>query len=138
MTFRPYSKEQSVGFRAKDILYKCSNGSEVTESQIKTKLSRAYKTTAFSPLCECCGTEPATEHDHTISKARCKVLHKTELIWDSHNWSDSCRSCHGQFESYKSGECNQHLNYMKRIMFMKEHDIEGFKKRLIYIQDKLF
>ena len=135
MTFTPYSKEQSIN-RTKGILHKCSDGTELSQIQINRKLSNAYKSTPFSPVCQCCGSEPATEHDHTIAKARCKVLYKTELIWDSRNWSDSCRTCHMQFEQYKSGEFAQHLNIIERMVFLREHDFEGFKKRLPYIEDE--
>ena len=130
MTFKPYSKEQSVGVKSKGIMYKCSDGTKLSEAQIKTRTSKEYKHTPFSEICQCCGSEKATEHDHTISKARCKTLHKTELTWDSNNWSDSCRTCHGQWESYKSGEFADHLNFIERMKFIKTNDLEGFNKRM--------
>lgn len=136
MAFRPYTKEQSINRTVKGILYKCSDGTEVTEAQIKSKLSNAYRSTTFSRVCQCCGSEPARDHDHTLAKARCKVLHKTELIWFYANWSDSCRTCHEQWESLKSGEFTHHLNLIERMTFLREHDFEGFKKRLLYIEDE--
>ena len=86
-------------------------------------------------MCQCCQQEIAVDHDHTISQARCKTLHKTELIWDSDNWSSSCRECHKEWESYKSGRFEEHKNVIQRMLFVKEHDPEGFRKRYAHLSN---
>jgi len=118
------------------ILYSGSDGKKYSERQIGDRLRKAYEQTRFRRICECCGVSPADEHDHTISKKRCKQLHKTELIWDSGNWSDSCRKCHKIYESYKSGLFQTHKNVIERMLFIKKHDLEGFRLRLNYITDQ--
>jgi hypothetical protein len=69
------------------------------------------------------------DHDHTISKQRCKELGKTELVWDSSNIEYSSRKAHMEWEGYKSGEFCKHKNLARRMAFLKEHDYESFIKR---------
>lgn len=110
-----------------------SDGSWIDTKNIRIKLKTAYRAQEREdPVvsCECCGISPADDHDHTISQARCKQLKKAELIWDKENWSRSCRKCHMDWESYKSGRFRQHRNYIQRMWFMREHDPEGYRKRL--------
>ena len=75
------------------------------------------------------GINPAIEIDHTIAKARCKQLGKTELIWDRDNTSDSCRECHEEWERYANGAFEDHKNVVVRMKFMKIHDPERYEKR---------
>lgn len=115
--------------------YYCSDGSRVTESQIKNRLKKLG--TAYGVcMCACCGKNISQDNDHTIAKARCKQLRKTELIWDVNNIETSCRSCHEQWESYKSGEFVRHANFEKRMDYMKIHDPEGWQKRMNAINEK--
>lgn len=119
------------------IKYHCSNGDRVSQQTINGRLSRQYnksKDLSYT-WCQGCKHNHAIEHDHTISQARCKVLHKTELIWDPENWSYSCRTCHGEWESYKSGTFEEHKNVIKRMLFVKEHDPEGFMKRYLCLSN---
>lgn len=112
-----------------------SDGSEYTQSMIEARLRQAYLESNDKGICECCHREQGVDHDHTIAKARCKEIGKTELIWNSDNWSWSCRDCHGQWESYKSGEFQKHHNVITRMRFMKKHDLEKFQSRMNYITD---
>lgn len=117
--------------------YYTSNGDSYTESSIRNKLSEAYSIDVHEApyLCQCCNKVPWVHHDHTIAKARCKVLHKTELIWDPDNWSYSCQKCHNEWESYKSGEFVKHENLLDRMVFLQKHDEEGYIKRSFYIEE---
>lgn len=88
------------------------------------------------PQCGGCGDEP-NDFDHTIAKARCKELHKTELIWSTLNQEFSCRLCHRQWEAYKSGDWINHRNVERRLAFLKEHDPEGYQKRIEFTKASL-
>lgn len=103
------------------------------QSTINAKLSKAYKekhSGAGIVLCECCGIERATDNDHSIAQRRCKEIGKVELIWDAENFVSSCRKCHMEWESYKSGEFRKHLNYDKRMNYLFNHDKQSYMKRL--------
>jgi hypothetical protein len=114
-------------------LYYCSNGERISEATIKARYSRALQakhagTSVF--VCAACGQRRAEHNDHTIAKARCKVIHKTELIYDPDNFEDSCSICHSQWENFKSGDWINHNNMEKRLRFLKEHDPEGYRIRI--------
>lgn len=114
--------------------YTTSTGAKVTQATIRKNLTATYKGMLVKYICEACGSSKAVDHDHTISQKRCKELHKTELIWDEANMSFSCRTCHMEYESYKSGKFSYHANCEKRMLYIYEHDTEGFQKRLLYIE----
>ncbi len=110
----------------------CSNGERVSEATIQRRYSQSLKEKheyQRTKICECCGKRQAMHNDHTIAKARCKVIHKTELIWNPNNYVDSCEICHKEWESFKSGEWVFHLNSGERLRFLKEHDPEGYQVR---------
>lgn len=120
------------------IKYECSDGTRVSQATIDARLRKAYaKHEYFSQACQCCHESRWEAHDHTISQKTCKeVLHKAELVWDHNNWSYSCHECHQEWESYKSGAFQHHANVVRRMLFVKEHDPEGYQKRLAYITDE--
>ena len=155
--FRPYSKEEQLGKKKTSNVkvashstkivkkknkkaaprYRSSDGKTYSQKQIDNRKNKEY---AKNPkpsdsVCECCGEKRAEHHDHTISQRTCKILHKTELIWFEGNWSLSCGKCHHDYESYKSGEFQNHNNVVERMLFIKMHDKEGFRKRLNYINN---
>ena len=110
--------------------FECSNGEKINQGQINDRLHTAYRLHKPADLlCQCCGELLADDHDHTISQARCKNLHKTQLIWDYNNWSYSCRTCHMEWESYAGGDFEDHKNVVERMLYIKKHDPEGFQKR---------
>lgn len=115
--------------------YKCSDGTRVTQSQIQTRLSNVYKIMEIQHNCTAYPNLQANDHDHTISQARCKQLHKTELIWDINNIEFSSRLAHNEWESYKSGEFEEHENCYSRMIFTKKHDQERFEKRMQNLSD---
>ena len=112
-----------------------SNGLTVTQNQIETKLKKTYQNMPLLWTCECCGEQRAQDHDHTISRARCKSIGKTELIWDENNVSQSCRECHRDWESYRNGRFEDHQNVKKRMLYVKRHDLENFEKRMQHLNN---
>lgn len=112
-------------------MYYCSDGSRVSEATIKRRYSESLKTKhQYLPVhCEGCSKELAAHNDHTIAKARCKVIHKTELIWNHGNYVSSCPKCHREWEDFKSGDWVYHDNVTERLDFLKKHDPEGFTVR---------
>jgi hypothetical protein len=113
---------------------KCSDGTWVTKQQIRNNYGKArkerYEGVLIAPMCEGCGKEKGSDNDHTIAQARCKVIHKTELIWHFGNFVWSCRTCHRQWENFKSGEWVHHNNVEQRLRFLKENDPEGYIIRI--------
>ncbi len=111
----------------------CSDGTRVSQATIDHRLSESYHEKYWNVtaiICECCGLRMSTASDHTIAKARCKTLHKTELIWNPDCYVRSCDICHKEWEGFKSGEWTIHLNVEQRLIFLKEHDPEGFNIRI--------
>lgn len=113
-------------------LYTTSDGRRINQRQINNRRKWFYdKDRANVPgLCAGCGQRPPVDHDHTISQAKCKQLHKTELIFDPKNWVYSCRDCHRQWEAYKSGQWLQHDNAAARLLYLKEHDPQAYNSRI--------
>jgi len=114
-------------------MFICTDGTRVSESGIKARYSKALKEKHGgqpASVCEGCGQEQCVHNDHTIAKARCKVIHKTELIWHHGNFVSSCERCHKQWENFKSGEWLNHLNVVHRLLFLKTHDPEGYNTRV--------
>lgn len=113
---------------------KCSDGTLVSPSQINKRYfesrKKKYSGITFTPICEGCNKDRSVDNDHTIAQARCKVIHKTELIWHPLNYVRSCRKCHMEWENFKSGEWIHHLNVRERLAFLKEHDPDGFNVRI--------
>lgn len=87
--------------------------------------------------CEACGQQ-GNDPDHTVSRQRCKELHKAELIYQPDNFPWSCRTCHRQWESYKSGLYLFHSNVVQRMQYLYEHDLEGFVARweTVYLDEQ--
>ena len=115
------------------IMYYCSDGTRVNQATIDRKYSEAlrrkYADMIGIPPCEACGKQ-SHDSDHTIARARCKELHKTELIWDPDNFPRSCRSCHSSWEDVKGLKWVDHANVLQRLLYLKKHDPEGYNYRM--------
>lgn len=101
-----------------------------TQSQIDTRLSKAYKEHyLFEPsgCCEGCG-ESATCTAHIIPKAVCKTLGLTSLIWTPKNWFRSCYKCNSIAENVSSTAILGLLNYNTIKEVIREYDPERFTK----------
>lgn len=116
--------------------YYTSTGEKLSDGAINSRWRKEVKGMMVKYRCEACGKNETNDPDHTISRATCKTLHKTELIWDEKNVSWSCRYCHQQWESYKSGAFSYHRNVKQRMEYTLQYDKQGFLKRLDYIQDE--
>lgn len=111
----------------------CSNGERISDATAQRRYSEMLKEKyqGFTRIiCGGCREVFSVHNDHTIAKARCKVIHKTELIYHPDNIVRSCQRCHDQWESMKSGDWLNHKNVEQRLAFLKEHDSEGFKIRI--------
>lgn len=111
--------------------YFCSDGSRVSESTIQARYSKALR--EWYPLgwatCEGCGGR-ATESSHIIAKARCKELHKTELIWSRSNVFPACRDCHRKWEAISNPDwC--YLKGAEKWLKALTPDQETYQKRLL-------
>lgn len=115
------------------IRYYCSDGSRVTQKVIDDRYSdqlrSMYADMIGVPPCSACG-KPSHDTDHTIARARCKELHKTELIWDRNNMPRSCRQCHAEWENVKGLKWVDHTNVLERLLYLKKHDPEGYLYRM--------
>ncbi len=108
------------------------------QARIKRDLTLAYELKALrtgnQTSCSGCQSTYWDDHDHTIAQKRCKEIGKPELIINVDNFEYSCRQCHIEWESYKSGEFRHHKNFARRMAFMKEHDYEGYVKRMEVVE----
>lgn len=115
------------------IKYFCSNGERVSESTIKKRLANAYRTWYGGEpfqICAGCGGR-AIETSHIVSKARCKELHRTELIWFRENTFPACRQCHVVFETINDPDWCGLLNVDECLEILEKYDNESYQKRLI-------
>jgi hypothetical protein len=119
--------------------YKCSDGTVVSEAQIKLNYALAIDKIKLErePVCQGCdrGDRPLS-FSHTISRARCKELGKAELIWYLPNIEIECfgerasnsEMCHNIWED-ASWEVKSGLrNINNKISLIKLHDPEGYRK----------
>lgn len=104
------------------------------QASIKSDLQKAYAhkatLTCNQTYCSGCHSTYWDDHDHSISQKRCKQLGKPELITDLDNIEYSCRECHQNWESYKSGAFIKHKNFETRMAYVKKHDYETWTKRI--------
>ena len=75
------------------------------------------------------------DNSHIIGKARLKQLHKTELIWNPLSYFNSCRGCHLNWEAVKGGRWVFNANLEACMLFLKEHDPEGYRIRIEIMKD---
>lgn len=117
--------------------YNTSYGDRLSQRQIRSKYTLEKSGWMANYICEAYGvSEVAHDWDHTIAQARCKILHKTELIWDRQNVVRSSRKAHLEWESYKDGKFSYHKNAFDRMVFTYKHDPEGFTKRMFCITNE--
>lgn len=133
MAFRSFMKGEKPARNNKVVEAYTSDGERISQATIERRYGEAkaakWGGSFCNGLCEACG-QPGNDPDHTVAKARCKLLHKAELIYDPDNFPWSCRKCHGQWESYKSGLYLFHANVVPRMQYLYDHDPEGFVTRM--------
>ncbi len=106
----------------------CSNGERVTNGQIKSRLSEAYKLKrAKQQTTHCEGFEGkgAAGFAHIIAQARCKQIGKTELIWDLDNFFPASFEANAAIENPKGVETWIKLKNIDHCLeFIRLHDEE--------------
>ena len=120
------------------ITHHCSDGSLVTQSEIKYNLIETYIQidSERESVCEGCNRSLPLSHSHTISQARCKQLGKTELIWDKENIFLECFDvpcsystyCHNIWSNGDLEKKKRLLNFGKKLEYIKIHDPETYQK----------
>lgn len=109
----------------------CSSGEKVSEATIAARYSRALRDWYPSGLatCEGCGRR-AIETSHIVAKARCKELHRTELIWTQENTFPTCRTCHRAWEALYGTAWRKLAGVERFLAVEKKYDREGYEKRI--------
>lgn len=112
------------------IKYYCSNGDRIAEGTIQSRYSKALREKYSgmpTPRCYGCGA-PAAGNAHIIAKARLKVLHKTELIYDPRAFFPACQACNRAIENPKGSDWEKLFNVDECLNFIEKHDLELFSK----------
>lgn len=108
----------------------CSDGTRIKQSTIDFHYNRS-KVAKYGGKeirkCEGCGTL-CNANAHIISKARCKLICKTELIWHFDNYFPACNKCNSAIENPKGKAWKSLNNIEKCLAFIKQHDPELFAK----------
>src|SRR5688572_25363788 len=123
---KPKKKPARIAKVGTKSLFECSDGSKVTEAQIHRFLTEAYakfKSEWSFPMriiCWGCG-QKADGHAHIIAKARCRVIHKTELIWNQNNFFPACHACNMALENPKGQEWKKLKNIDKCLKFIEQN-----------------
>lgn len=115
--------------------YRCSDGTLVTQSEITAhyRIIQDHISNIRDAVCQGTGRRDLPlSFSHTISRARCKELGKSELIWDENNIevesmgaSDSAHYIweHGNLEMKKTL-----LNFKKKLEYIELHDQQTYQK----------
>lgn len=108
----------------------CSDGTKVTQAEINVFRAEAYaqRYPVQSATCHGCWKRKAQGSAHVIAQARCKILGKTELIWDQRNFFPSCLQCNAAIESPNGKNWKALLNITECLEFIKQEDPELFTK----------
>lgn len=111
-------------------LYFCSDGSRVSEGAIKSRYTAAIREKYQGSTvwrCEGCGGAP-NGSAHIIPKARLKVLHMTELIWNPIMFFPACNFCNMICENVASDEITKLQNYDYIREIIERYDPERASK----------
>ena len=130
---KPPKQKKAIAKVGKNNTFECSDGTKVTQADINSLRDKMYNIADAvnhhtRQVCSGCHIEFATCHAHIIAQARCKVLRKTELIWDKNNIFNSCFDCNAIAENISSPAIMQLKNYQRIKEFMIEMDYERATK----------
>lgn len=111
------------------IKYSCSNGEKISQSQIDTRRSAAYRRMYDSPsqTCRGCG-KVAQGTAHIVPQARAKQLGMAELCYTEDNMIPACHKCNAILENIQSEEFKQLFCYNYVIKILEKYDRERFQK----------
>lgn len=115
--------------------YMDSFGNTWTQKEIDRKRGEAYKEKYKdnpNPACQGLGIVRAECTAHIIPQARCKQLHKTELIWDLDNMFPATFAANLAIENPKGAAWKSLKNVEKCLAYMKENDLELYAKFMNY------
>jgi hypothetical protein len=112
------------------IKHKCSDGSQVSQATIDKRRSDAYKkryADGSGSVCLGCGAR-SEGSAHIIPQARCKQLHRTELIWSEENFFPACHACNAAIENPKGDKWKKLLNLFDCLYVIEKYDNELYSK----------
>lgn len=112
----------------------CSDMTMVNQDQIDKKRSEAYRDAYADKgrqVCRGCEEVPAQGSAHSIPQARCKQIHKTELIWDVDNFWPACNKCNAAAENPKGNGWKKLKNKKQMLNFIAKHDTELYMKFIL-------
>lgn len=126
--------------------FRCSDGTMVSQVDIKRKLAETYDKIKQKrpPVCQGSGrSDVPLSFSHTISQADCKALGKTELIWDERNIelegfeapTSRPTMAHNIWEVGAIEQKIQLLNFERKLEFIAEHDPEGYRKIMAQLDE---
>lgn len=112
----------------------CSDLTMVSQDEINTKRAEAYRVAYGDKgrqACRGCHEELAQGSAHSIPQARCKQIHKTELIWDVDNFWPACNKCNAIAENPKGNGWKKLKNKQQILRFIARHDHELYMKFMV-------
>ena len=117
--------------------YRCGNGQMVTQAEIIANYRITQERILNTRIAVCQGTgrtDLPLSFSHTISRARCKKIGKTELIWDENNIEvESMGSSDSAHEIWEHGDLQSKtslINFKRKLDYIELHDQETYKKIL--------
>lgn len=112
------------------IMYRCSDGTKISEATIKKRLSDAYRDKYWQghPFCEGCGLTKAQGSAHLIPKARLKHLGLSDKIYHPDFFVPACHCCNLILENITSEEIKTLMCYEKLLKLTKKYDPERYSK----------
>ena len=128
---KPKKGAKPIAKVGKNNTFECSDGTRVKQVVIDRHLSQLRKLIFSQEVYVwCAGCKMTYTHSiaHIIAKARCKVIGKTELIWDINNVFPGCFKCNQQAENISSPAIMQLKNYAHIKAFMLANDFERASK----------
>lgn len=140
-------KKYSIKNVSKTNKYTCSDGEQVTQSQINSRYAATCDAIKLErePFCQGTGrTDLPLSFSHTISRARCKQLGKIELIWDPgnieiesyHEPSSNPEAAHNIYESGTWEKKVELLNWQGKMEYIYNHDREQYLRIALELQPR--
>lgn len=138
-------KASQIKSVSSDKKYRCSDGTLVSQVEIKWRLSITTDKIKESrlPICQGLGKGGVPlSFSHTISQARCKELGKTELIWDEDNIeleefqapTSNPTAAHNIWEVGSIEKKISLLNFERKLKYICIHDPQEYNKLVMEIE----
>lgn len=125
--------------------YLCSDGTRISQAEIKFRLANAYDNIKHfrPPVCQGTGrSDVPLSFSHTISQQRCKDLGKAELIIDPDNIeiegfeerTSKPTAAHNIWEDGSLEQKVKLLNFTRKLKYIKKHDNERYQKLIFELK----